>query len=74
MLCFLTSCNDNEVLITCLKTKKTTTLTSASVRSSVLCSVENFRVSDFFPLPLRKVRLNSVPCPFPTGEILQMSP
>lgn len=36
-------------------------LTSASVSSSVRCSVENLSVSDFLPLPLRNVRLNSVP-------------
>lgn len=49
-------------------------LTRASVRSSVLWSVENFNVSDFFPLPFRNVRANSDPCPLPTGLIPQMSP
>ena len=49
-------------------------LTSASVSSSMRCSVENLRVSDFLPLPLRNVRLNSVPWPLPTGPMPQMSP
>lgn len=36
-------------------------LTSASVSSSVRCSVENFSVSDLLFELLRNVRLNSVP-------------
>lgn len=69
MNCCLISQHVNSLAI-----EKMRSLTSASVSSSVRCSVENFSVSDFFPLPLRKVRLNSVPWPFPAGAMPQISP